>query len=151
MDHLRETVEGFPPEQPSGGCLFTPLLTGDPQRGIHRPRSRRSFATCPVAFTLYCATAIFPSGSTTNVDRITPVTFLPYMVFSPNAPYACRTSLSGSLSSGNVTPSRSRNFASLAGLSGEIPSTAYPWACSESSESRKSHACLVQPGVIAAG
>ena len=35
-------------------------------------RSRRSFATCPVARTLYCATATRPSGSTTTVDRIKP-------------------------------------------------------------------------------
>jgi hypothetical protein len=36
------------------------------------PRSRRSLATWPVARTLYCATATFPSGSTTMVDRISP-------------------------------------------------------------------------------
>ena len=35
-------------------------------------RSRRSLATCPVALTLYCATAIFPASSTRNVERMTP-------------------------------------------------------------------------------
>ena len=50
-----------------------------------------------------------------------------------------------------VNESRSRNFASLAGESGEMPSTSYPWAYSDDSESVKSQACLVQPGVIAAG
>ena len=41
------------------------------------PRSRRSFATCPVAFTLYCASSTVPWGSTTTVERMTPVTVLP--------------------------------------------------------------------------
>ena len=35
-------------------------------------RSRRSLATCPVALMLYCATAILPFSSTTNVERMTP-------------------------------------------------------------------------------
>jgi hypothetical protein len=35
-------------------------------------RSRRSLATCPVARTLYCASATFPAGSTTMVERIRP-------------------------------------------------------------------------------
>jgi len=46
-------------------------------------RSRRSLATCPVARTLYWASAILPFSSTTNVERITPRTVLPYIVFSP--------------------------------------------------------------------
>ena len=37
------------------------------------------------------------------------------------------------------------------GLSGEIPRTSYPAACSDARESVKSQACLVHPGVIAAG
>ena len=35
--------------------------------------SRRSRATCPVALTLYWARETLPSGSTTTVERITPV------------------------------------------------------------------------------
>ena len=35
-------------------------------------RSRRSLATCPVARTLYCASATLPSGSTTMVERMRP-------------------------------------------------------------------------------
>jgi len=35
-------------------------------------RSRRSLATCPVARTLYWASATLPSGSTTMVERIRP-------------------------------------------------------------------------------
>ena len=50
-----------------------------------------------------------------------------------------------------VRPSRSRNLASLGGASGEIPSTVTPAAASEAMLSRKSHASLVHPGVIAAG
>ena len=45
--------------------------------------SRRSFATCPAARTPYIAFSIRPPSSTTNVDRITPVTGLPYIIFSP--------------------------------------------------------------------
>src|SRR5215475_9466613 len=87
----------------------------------------------------------------TNVERITPVTVLPYSCFSPYAPYASRVVLSTSLTSGNVNMSRSRNLASFSGLSGEMPTTWYPDFVREASESRKSHACLVQPGVMAAG
>jgi Domain of unknown function (DUF4262) len=42
-----------------------------------RPSSRRNLATCPVAFTLYCARSIRPSASITKVDRMTPTTSLP--------------------------------------------------------------------------
>src|SRR5690606_19900114 len=54
-------------------------------------------------------------------------------------------------SNGKVSPSRARNFASFSGESGESPTTSYPAARRELSESRKSHAWVVQPGVIAAG
>jgi len=55
--------------------------------GDYRLRSRMSFATCPVALTLYSASSIFPAGDMTKVDRITPATTLPYNFFSPQAPY----------------------------------------------------------------
>src|SRR2546430_12744702 len=42
-------------------------------------------------------------------------------------------------------------MASAAGVSGEIPTTSYPCPLSEAIESRKSHAWVVHPGVIAAG
>jgi hypothetical protein len=49
--------------------------------GVYRWRSRLSLSTCPVAFTLYCATAIVPSPfwstSMTNVERITPLINFP--------------------------------------------------------------------------
>src|SRR5690625_257443 len=86
-------------------------------------RSRRNLATCPVAFTLYCASVIFPDSSTTNVERMTPSTILPYIFLGPNAPHARKTSRSGSDSKVIVRLSRSRNLASFSGLSGETPST----------------------------
>ena len=51
---------------------------------------------------------------------------MPYIFFSPNAPQAVSVVFSGSDSSGKVSPSLSRNFASLAGLSGEMPMTSMP-------------------------
>src|SRR5215469_4951535 len=120
-----------------------------PQR--QTPSSLRSLATWPVAFTPYCDCSILPSGPTTNVDLMTPTDFFPYSIFSPYAPYSSSTSCFASLSSGKLRPSRSRNFASFTGLSGEIPITAKPAAARLARLSRKSHACFVQPGVIAAG
>ena len=55
-------------------------------RGQPRPRSLRSLATWPVALTLYIAFSTVPCSSMTNVERITPVTVLPYSFFSPYAP-----------------------------------------------------------------
>ncbi len=82
---------------------------------------------------------------------MTPTTVLPYIVFSPNAPHAVSTARSGSDSSGKVNCSASRNLASLAGLSGEMPTTSMPAPSRSAKLSRKSQACLVQPGVLAAG
>jgi len=58
---------------------------------------------------------------------------------------------SGSDSKGNVMFSLSRNFASLAEASGEIPSTVTPTVWKSGRFSVKSQASLVQPGVMAAG
>ena len=57
-------------------------LRGSPC-GAQTDKSRRSLATWPVALTLYCARAIFPFSSTTKLERITPWTALPYIIFSP--------------------------------------------------------------------
>lgn len=59
-----------------------------------------------------------PSSSTTTVERMTPVTVLPYSFFSPYAPYAVSVSFSGSLTRVTFRSSFSRNFASFSGLSG---------------------------------
>lgn len=50
-----------------------------PRRHAHAsmPSCLRSRATWPVAFTLYCASVITPSSSSTKVERITPSTTLP--------------------------------------------------------------------------
>jgi hypothetical protein len=65
------------PEERDGGVV---------EHGHSSPRSLMSLATCPVAFTLVKACSTFPVGEITNVERITPVTTLPYSFFSPNAP-----------------------------------------------------------------
>ena len=54
-----------------------------PRAQAASPRSLRSFATWPVALTLYWASSILPFSSTTNVERITPSTSLPYSFLSP--------------------------------------------------------------------
>ena len=45
--------------------------------GQGMPSSRRSSETWPVALTLYMAFSSLPSGPTTKVDRMTPITVLP--------------------------------------------------------------------------
>ena len=57
-----------------------PLRPGGAAAGSRRgqtPSSWRSRATWPVALTAYCAFSIFPSGSTTKVDLMTPTDFFP--------------------------------------------------------------------------
>ena len=65
--------------------------------------------------------------------------------------HARLTDLSVSARRGMLRPSRSRNRASLSGASGEMPRTVYPSRFSDSSDSLKSQACVVHPGVMAAG
>lgn len=79
-----------------------------------KARSRRALATWPVARTLYIACSIRPSSSTTKIERITPVTVLPYDSFSPYAPQATSTVRDGSDSSVIVSFS-ARNSASVGG------------------------------------
>src|SRR5579863_6105105 len=102
-------------------------------RGIGSPRpqrparsSSRTFAAWPSARTLYQRRTTLPSPSTTKVERIVPTVFFPYMVFSPQAPYACITSWVGSERSGNERPYFSRNLTCFAAPSGEIPTTFAP-------------------------
>lgn len=52
---------------------------------------------------------------------MTPMYFLPYMVFSPQAPQASRTECSGSARSTNGRPYLARNLPCDTGLSGLIP------------------------------
>ena len=79
--HQREPAPG---RAGTGGDRRGPAVALAGQRRLAQAdRSRRSLATWPVARMLYCANAILPYSSTTKVDRITPCTVLPYMVFSP--------------------------------------------------------------------
>jgi hypothetical protein len=80
--------EGLEPSHPKAqdpkSCVSTNSTTpanrqvGD---GVYRRRSRLSLSTWPLAFTLYCATAMVPwpflSTSMTKVERITPSISLP--------------------------------------------------------------------------
>ena len=57
---------------------------------------------CSAAFaTRFQCFITLPSGPIQTVERITPVVFLPYIIFSPHAPYFVITFLSGSESSMN--------------------------------------------------
>jgi hypothetical protein len=95
--------------------------------------------------------SINPVGPTTNVLRTIPCILRPYMIFSPKAPYAAATRLSGSVSSGNGSECLPRNFACALRLSPLTPSTG-TFALSKAAwRSRKSHASVVQPGVLSRG
>src|SRR5271156_1008444 len=61
-----------------------------------------TFSACPSARTVYQARCTTPFASSRKVDLIVPTVFLPYMVFSPQAPYAVMTVCSGSDKSGNL-------------------------------------------------
>ena len=80
-----------------------------------------------------------------------PTVFLPYIVFSPQAPYFSMTFLSASVSSGNFSLYLVRNFTCFSALSGEMPSTATPAFSKVLRLSLNWHASFVQPGVSSAG
>src|SRR5205814_9174738 len=73
------------------------------------PSTSSTLSTCPSTFTLGKTFMTFPSLMR-NVLRIAPSTFLPYIVFSPHAPYASWTLRSGSERSGIWRPYLSRNL-----------------------------------------
>ena len=88
-----------------------------------------TFAGCASAFgTLRQCFFTFPSGPTQTVDRMTPIFFFPYIIFSPYAPYFSMTFLSGSLSNVNGSLYFDLNFWWEASLSGETPITVAPAA-----------------------
>src|SRR5262245_38625093 len=92
-----------------------------------------------------------PSGPTHTVERMTPVTFFPYIIFSPKAPQAVIVFLDGSDSSVNGSLYFARNFVCDAASSAETPSTTTPSFCSVFQSSRNPQASFVQPGVSSFG
>ena len=97
-----------------------------------------------------CLTTL-PSPPIQTVERMTPVVFFPYIIFSPKAPYFVITFLSGSQSSGKGSLYFFVNFAWASGPSGDTPSTTAPVFLMSPQRSRKPHASLVQPGVSSRG
>src|SRR6186713_1343717 len=92
-----------------------------------------------------------PSGPTQTVDRITPVTFFPYIIFSPKAPYAVIVFFDGSDSSANGSLYFARNFWCDVASSPDTPRTTTPSFWSVFQSSRKPQASFVQPGVSSFG
>ena len=92
-------------------------------REAQTPSSERSFATWPLALTLYMARSIFASGSMTNVDLMTPDVLLAVEVLLAPGAIGLQDLVVGVAEQRKVKPSRSRNFASFSGLSGLIPTT----------------------------
>ena len=91
-------------------------------------------------------------ASTTKVERITPVTVLAVELLLPErAPRGSTRHGRRRSAAGTSCPSASRNFTSLAGVSGLIPRTSRPPPSRSVRLSRKSQACFVHPGVEAAG
>ena len=94
------------------------------------------------------ASAILPFSSIRNAERMMPMYFLPYIDFSPQAPYLSATLCSGSDSSGKPSEYFSSNFFCLAGASGLMPRI---WTSTSSLIAQSSHDWVVQPGVSAFG
>ena len=86
-----------------------------------------------------------------KVERSIPMYFLPYIDFSPQAPYLSATLWSGSASRVKSSFWLSANLRSASGSSGEIPSTRAPSSRYSSPRSRMPQAWVVQPGVSARG
>ena len=81
--------------------------------------------------------------------RITPLTTLPYAIFFAECTPPVRTS--SRVAGQRVSARHVQRTGELGRFVGEMPITAIPASFSSARLSRKSHACFVQPGVIAAG
>src|SRR5215467_14449066 len=79
------------------------VLSGSPRKNHFSPCN--VCRTCSGCFSAFATLAqcffTLPSGPIQTVERITPTVFLPYIVFSPYAPYFRITLRSGSERSGN--------------------------------------------------
>ncbi len=99
--------------------------------------------------TLYQVSITFPSSSTRKADRMMPMYFLPYMLFSPHTPYASATAWSGSERSGKPSPYLASQRDCADGWSGLMPTMAV--SPTSPATSRRPHAWVVQPPVFAFG
>jgi len=79
--HQRHRCGGAGVEYDPGQRGRIPLIRSRQTAGWESSSSTR--AAWPSAFTPYQARAIRPSSSTRNVERMTPVTGFPYIIFSP--------------------------------------------------------------------
>src|SRR5262245_51629551 len=111
----------------------------------------RTSSACPSTLTLRKAFATRPSGEMTKVLRMTPVTFLPYIVFSPNAPNALCTDRSGSDRRQKERSCSSRNVQWLAIESFEMPTISAPRRAKSAVACENAIASRVQPGVRSRG
>src|SRR5262249_60246413 len=91
-----------------GGRALPPrTLFREQRRGQSRrsPPERMASSTCSgccsALATFFQCRFTFPSGPIHTVERMTPMVFLPYIIFSPYAPYVFIILRSGSESSGN--------------------------------------------------
>src|SRR5438132_4725774 len=79
--HQRHRCGGAGVEYDPGQRGRLPLIRSRQTAGWESSSS--TLAAWPSAFTPYQASAIRPSSSTRNVERMTPVTGFPYIIFSP--------------------------------------------------------------------
>src|SRR5690554_1352589 len=87
----------------------------------HEARALRRLAGVSLGLIFGHACSILPFSSMRKAERMMPMYFLPYIDFSPHAPYFSATAWSSSDRRGNPSPYFSSNFACLAGLSGLMP------------------------------
>src|SRR3989338_9347406 len=80
-------------------------------------------SVCPVTLTFSQTKAIFPEGSIRNVVRLTPIYFLPYILFSCQTPYASSIFFSVSLNKTMSSLCLSMNVQWLLLSSGLTPTT----------------------------
>ena len=123
--------------------------TFHPNRRSADYRASMARGTVSSGFTLYQACMTFASSSIRKEDRIIPSYFLPYIDFSPQAPYAFATLWSGSERSGKPSLYLMSNFICLSGGSGLIPTASMRCFCRSFKDVLTLQACFVQPGVSA--
>ena len=131
------------------------LVDRSPEEIAGHPCSCAAVSACSGCFSALATRAqwrsTLPSLPISTVERITPTVFLPYIIFSPKAPYFFITLRSGSERSGKGSLYFPMNFWCDAAPSALTPSTVTPSFANARMSSRKPHASLVQPGVSSFG